>query len=141
MDQEEVNKQQKSQHYRQWIFVGMSVLAVLCVVGLVLGITLGGDKTAANTVPQSPTPSPTTQEFSSLKSLIKSVSLDGGAAFEDSFLPQSRALALLAGNENLQQYPDWQRIQHYVLEWADNACWSPLPHPWQVWQQQVVSTS
>jgi hypothetical protein len=37
------------------------------------------------------------------------------------------------GNENLQQYPDWQRIQRYVLavfyystngnEWADNAGW------------------
>jgi hypothetical protein len=54
VDQEEVKKQQKSQRHRQWNFVGASVLAVLhvCVVGLVLGITLGGDKTAANSVPQ-----------------------------------------------------------------------------------------
>ncbi len=133
MDQEEVNKQQKLQWCRQWIFVGTSVLVVLCIVGLVLGITLGWDKTAANTVPQSPTPSPATQEFVSLKSLIKSVSLDGGAALEVSSLPQSKALAWLAGNKNLEEYPDWQRIQHYVLvvfyystnrdEWADNTGW------------------
>jgi hypothetical protein len=36
--------------------VGESVLvAVLCFVGLVLGITLGKDKTVANTDPQPPT--------------------------------------------------------------------------------------
>jgi hypothetical protein len=48
-------------------------------------------------------------------------------------LPQSKALAWLAGNKNLEEYPDWQRIQHYVLvvfyystnrdEWADNTGW------------------
>ncbi len=52
--------------------MGESVLvAVLCFVGLVLGITLGKDKTVANTDPQPPTTSPTIQEFVSLKSLIE----------------------------------------------------------------------
>jgi hypothetical protein len=50
---------------------GSVLVGVLCIVGLVLGITLGGDKTVANTVPQPTTTSPTIQEFVSLNSLIE----------------------------------------------------------------------
>lgn len=91
---------------------------------------LGGDKA---TVAQSPTPSPTTQEFASLKSLIESVSFDGGASLANSSSPQFKALAWLEGNQNLEEYPDWRRIQRYVLavfyystngnEWSQSAGW------------------
>ncbi len=50
---------------------GSVLVGVLCIVGLVLGITLGGDKTVATTVPQPTTTSPTIQEFVSLNSLIE----------------------------------------------------------------------
>jgi hypothetical protein len=144
LDEEEVNKRRKLQRCRRWIFVGACVLAVLCVVvGLVLGMTLGRDKAEA---PTSPTPSPTSQEFALLKSLIESVSFDGGAALEDSSSPQSKALAWLETNENLDEYPDWRRIQRYVLavfyystggdEWNWNTGWLSDDDEctWEAWR-------
>ena len=74
-----------------------------------------------------------TQDAAALQSLVLLVSFDGGAALSDPASPQSKALAWLARNENLEKYPGWQKIQCYVLavfyysmigeEWTTSTDW------------------
>lgn len=99
------------------IIMRFAVIALMVVVltSIILGVTLGRNSTHASTTSSGPTPSPTTQDFASLQQLISSVSFDGGAALNETDSPQSRALDWLASSENLQEYPDWKRIQRYVL--------------------------
>lgn len=46
---------------------------------------------------------------------MESVSFDGGKALDDVSSLQYKALTWLSTNENLDDYPDWKRIQRYVL--------------------------
>lgn len=94
-----------------WIAALVSLLVLL---GVVLGVTMG-TRSNGDTVPIEPTPSPTSQVFASLKSLITFVSPDGGAALEDTESPQFKALTWLEGNANLDAYEDWNLIQRYAL--------------------------
>jgi hypothetical protein len=95
-----------------WI-VSAVLMALLVVVGIVVGVTVGLDD---DTTPQSePTPSPTSEHWESLQQLFQSVSFDGGAALNDTDSPQSRALSWLDENANLNDYPEWKRIQRYAL--------------------------
>jgi hypothetical protein len=107
-------------------------LFLLGLVGIILGVTLRPSSSPA--VPsEEPTPAPTSPEVVELKNLIKSVSFDGGAALEIPDSPQSRAFTWLADNANLDDYPDWKRIQRYVLavfyystngdKWRENDGW------------------
>jgi hypothetical protein len=116
---------------------GASVLfAIAIILAIVLGVTMRRTKSnraVPTTLAEPPTPTPTSGDFASLKSLIESVSFDGGAALANRTSPQSKALAWLERNENLQEYPDWRRIQRYVLavfyystngdEWTDSTGW------------------
>ena len=116
VDAEELRKMQARK--RRWI-LGGSIVVVLAIVAVVLGVTLGGNKSSpspsAVKINTSPTPVPTTQAYVALQDLMSSVTLDGGAAFADPLSPQSKALAWLEGNANLDDYPDWRMIQRYTL--------------------------
>lgn len=132
VDREEVIRLEHARARRKRMLLGAAILAVLLLVGVVLGVTLPTN-TAGNTVSEPPTPSPTTQEFASLQSLITSVSFDQGASLNNTASPQYKALTWLGGNENLDAYPDWRRIQRYVLavfyystngdDWTDKNGW------------------
>lgn len=91
-------------------------------------------KTSGKAAAASSTPSPTiSQEFVSLQTLIESVSLDGGVALSDPSSPQYKALVWLSQNTLLEEYPDWRRLQRYVLavvyystngdDWKDKTRW------------------
>lgn len=105
----------RHRRHRLWI-VSLVFLAMLILVGIILGVTLGRSSNSNGTAgPTGPTPSPTTLVSPELQQLIESISFDGGATLEISDSPQSKALAWLGGNANLDDYPDWKRIQRYVL--------------------------
>lgn len=124
----------KRRHMR-WIAFSI-VLALLFLIGTVLGVTLRPSSVPppSTTTAVSPTPSPTSQAFASVQSLIRSVSLDDGRTLEDASSPQYRALEWLSENEYLETYPDWRRIQRYALavfffatngqEWIVNRAWN-----------------
>lgn len=110
-------------------------LVLVVAVGVVLGVTLGATSSNSNGEgPTGPSPSPTTLDFASLQQLVETNSLDGGTALNDTDSPQYQALTWLEGNANLDEYPDWKRIQRYVLmvlyystngdEWGDNIGWA-----------------
>jgi hypothetical protein len=135
VDMEEERRRQaaaKRRHVR-WIVFSI-VLALLFLIGTVLGVTLRSSSAPpSSTTTVSPTPSPTSQDFASVQSLIRSVSLDGGKTLEDASSPQYRALEWLSQNEYLETYPDWRRIQRYALavfffatsgqDWVGNRAW------------------
>jgi hypothetical protein len=109
-----------------WYIVLVLVLLALSVIVAVLGVLLfGGDKNPKNktsaTTTAPPTAAPTEVTSTSqptlanLQDLILSVSLDDGAALVDPLSPQSKALAWLDSNTNLESFDDWQKIQRYVL--------------------------
>lgn len=116
LDVDEEKRRQRKQ--KCWIVSGI-ILIVAIVVGLVLGVTLGRNGTGApasiTAASDAPTPSPTSQEFASLQSLIGAVSFDGGAALSNPSTVQFKALEWLASNEGLNDYPDWRKIQRYAL--------------------------
>jgi len=129
---------------RCWI-VGACALVILVIVGTVLGVLLGGGSKSApsplsENVEAPPSDSPPfvepttgtepdteagteteieteteTETPVTLQALIASVSLDGGASFSDPLSPQSKALTWLEGNANLDDYPDWRKIQRHTL--------------------------
>jgi len=103
----------------KYLLMGAGVLVVAIILGTVLGVTLGGGASeqspVSSTESGSPTPSPTTQYFVALQSLIESVSLDDGASLSDPSSPQHKALTWLSTNANVTDYPDWRKIQRYAL--------------------------
>jgi hypothetical protein len=109
-----------------WYIVLVLVLLVLSVVVAVLGVLLfGGDNNPKSKTPATttspPTAAPTEVTSTSeptlvnLQDLILSVSLDDGAALVDPLSPQSKALAWLDSNTNLESFDDFQKIQRFVL--------------------------
>ena len=91
-------------------------------MAVVLSVVLtGGDSAPTQVVTPAPTMAPTPMPTISpstaqaLLSLITDASPDNGQALSDSSTPQSRALAWLEGNVNLDTYTDQQKVQRYVL--------------------------
>jgi hypothetical protein len=118
----DAEEQRKMDHQasRRRSIVGGSVVVALAIFAVALGVTLGGRKSSPSPssvfqTTSSPTPAPTTQSYFDLQNLISSASLDGGAALSDPRSPQSKALAWLEGNANLDDYPDWRKIQRHTL--------------------------
>lgn len=77
-------------------------------------------------------PSPTSLEFAELQALIESVSLDGGKVLINSSSLWYKELEWLAGNVNLDDYPDWKRHNDILFifyfstngdDWLENSNW------------------
>lgn len=124
----DVEAEKKAARRKLWGMAAFSILVL--IVGITLGVTLGQSNSSESAVP---TPSPTSVEFAALQALLESVSFDGGASLQEVSSPQYQALKWLEGNANLDDYPDWKRIQRFVLavfyhsmngdEWFDNTGW------------------
>jgi hypothetical protein len=112
---ERLRLEEVSRRKHRRIVAGCVMLA-LAILGIALGVTLGRKSPPALT-PESATPtsSPTSVRFDSLKVLIESVSFDGGAALTDPLSPQYKALKWLDGNEKLEEYSIQQKLQRYTL--------------------------
>jgi hypothetical protein len=116
VDMDEQHRMEDANRRKQrWIVGGCMILA-LAILGTVLGVTLGR-KSPPSPTPETaaPTPTPTSDRFASLKTMIESVSFDGGAALSDPLSPQYKALTWLDGNEHLMEYSTRKAIQRYVL--------------------------
>lgn len=99
---------------RRWaIIVGAAIVVVSAVLGVVLGVVLR--PSSGNPIDFAPSMAPTTQVFADLEDLIVSASLDDGEALADPLSPQSMALTWLADNSNLDEYPDWRKVQRHTL--------------------------
>ena len=141
--------QKSTKRCKWWYILLVLVLLALSLIVAVLGVLLfGGDKTsvtpdtATATAPPAAAPTkvaPTSQPtLVNLQDLILSVSLDDGAALVDPLSPQSKALAWLDSNTNLESFDDWQKIQRYVLamfyystngdEWLERDGWLTDEH-------------
>lgn len=93
---------------KQRLVVAGCVVIVTAIVAVVLGVVLGmrdGDDTQ-------PTESPT---FTLLKDMVTGVWPYSDNELADTSSPQYRALTWLEGNANLYDYPEWKRLQRYVL--------------------------
>jgi hypothetical protein len=113
------------------------LLFILIVVGVVLAITLRPDSEPSTTTqaPTTTTQAPTTTPIpKDLSDLITAASYDGGEALATPSTSQYMALEWLAGNENLANYTDQEKIQRYALatlyystkgdtSWASNDFW------------------
>lgn len=115
----DVEEEKRQARKRRWI-LGIIVMGGLVILGVVLGVTFG---TLAKSPPPPiaasggfvPTPAPTTEKFAALQDLIAFAALDGGASLSDPLSAQYKALTWLEGNENLNDYPDWRKIQRHTL--------------------------
>jgi len=87
-----------------------TLICLLCVI-LLAGVAVG----AVIGIVAEDTPSPVGEVGVPLKGIITSVSFDNGTALNDATSPQFQALAWLNTNTNLKEYPDWRKIQRYVL--------------------------
>jgi hypothetical protein len=103
---------------------------ITIIFTIVLGVTMKRTKSnpaVPTMLAESPTPTPTLGDFALLESLIESILFHGGTALANCTSPQSKALAWLEWNENLQEYPDWRRIQCILLnqwrKWMDCTGW------------------
>jgi hypothetical protein len=88
---------------RRWKYVGAFLLLALIIVGVVLGITLRSDTDPEIFIPQD------------LIDFLSNASSDSGEALRDSSMPQYEALEWLAGDANLANYTDQEKIQRYAL--------------------------
>lgn len=129
-------EQEHNRHRRHQLWLVLAILlAIMTLVGTILGVTFLRPKSNNNDNATSfePTPSPTFRAFGELQQLLEYVSFDRGAALQDPDSPQSKALTWLAGDTNFKNYPDWRRMQRYALavfyystngdEWRDNGGW------------------
>jgi hypothetical protein len=128
-------EEESNRRRRNRLWLAAFWLSAFILIGIILGVTLGVlSNSNGNTPPTEPTPSPTkSQNFVELYQLMQSLSFDGGAALNNTDSPQYKALTWLADNANLDDYPDWKRIQRYALavfyystngdEWHANDGW------------------
>lgn len=145
VDVDEQRKRDQRGRRKRWI-LGGSVLVALAILAAVLGVILSRDNnsfpssvTETNVAPSAAPPPQT------LKDLIASASLDGGAALSDPLSPQSKALTWLEGNGNIDNYPDWRKIQRHTLAtfyystngdgWIERDGWLTVEHEcdWFTW--------
>jgi hypothetical protein len=103
---------------RQWKLASLCLLLTMIVVGVVLAATLrpGPEPTTPKpTTPEPSTQAPTTPIPQDLFELISSASSDDGENLRTPSTPQNMALGWLAGNPNLANYTDQEKIQRYAL--------------------------
>jgi hypothetical protein len=119
---------------RRWSATGV-ILLIVVAVAVALALVLPSEPTTTTQAPpttttQAPTTTTTTQAptmttttqaptttpiLQDLSELISSASSDGGEALTTPSTPQNLALEWLAGNPNLANYTDQEKIQRYAL--------------------------
>ena len=110
---------------QRYVMLGVLLAIVAIVLGIVLPQALKSESTT-------PSPSPALIR-SDLTDLLSTVSLDGGVELTTPSTPQNDALNWLAGNVNLGNYTNEQKVQRYVLatlyyssngdNWKENTGW------------------
>jgi hypothetical protein len=141
---------------RRWFAIGV-ILFIVVTVAVALSLVLPSESTMITQVPtttmttQAPTTTTNTQAPpmtpipQDLSELISSASSDGGQALATSSTPQNMALEWLAGNPNLANYTDQQKVQRYALatiyystkgdSWASNDFWISNADACDKWYQ------
>jgi hypothetical protein len=94
---------------RQRCLVCISVVTVAAIIAIVLGMLLGMNN---DNEKDDNTESAT---FILLKDMVTSVWPDSSDSVSDQSSPKYAALEWLEGNAYLNDYPEWKRIQRYVL--------------------------
>jgi hypothetical protein len=92
---------------KQWL-IGASIMIVTAIIAIAFGVVLGrsNDENDANT--ESPM-------FILLEDMVRSVWSHSSEVILDESSPQYSALKWLEGNTYLNEYPEWKRIQRYIL--------------------------
>jgi hypothetical protein len=95
-------------------FVVVTILVIMVAVTVSLALVLPPDPKPTFPQDLSTEPTPTPLQVP-LIDLISSASSDGGLAIADWTMPQNQTLEWLAGNLNLVNYTDLEKIQRYAL--------------------------
>jgi len=122
--------------------IGMAVLAILVILGIVLGVTLTRDK--------GPPPAPVPSEGDIIE-VLSVASFDGGEALQTPGSPQNEALYWLANDTFQGYYTEDKLIQRYALatifystngnSWMNSSMWLDDGDECDRWWQSIGGIS